>query len=84
MSTLAALDERSSVRFSLGFGPKKGLLCEDTLSAAYEMGKLRTNVEAVERVKKLLNNSRQNKQNGGKNMNRWSTHGAARVRLFFI
>lgn len=83
MITLAALDERSSVRFSLGFGPKKGLLCEDTLSAAYEMGKLRTSVEAVEKVKKLYN-SRQNKQKRGESMNRWSTHGAARVRLFFI
>lgn len=84
MITLAALDERSSVRFSLGFGPKKGLLCEDTLSAACEMGKLRTSVEAVEKVKKLLYNSRQNKQKRGESMNRWSTHGAARVRLFFI
>lgn len=82
MNALMALDERSSVRFSLGFGPKKGLLGEDTLSAVYQMGKLRTTIEAVEKANKLLNKSRQNKQMGKKGMNRWSTYGTARVRLF--
>lgn len=82
VSTLVALDERSSVRLSLGFGPKKGLLGEDTLSAVYEMGKLRTTIEAVEKANKLLNKSKKNKQMEKKGMNRWSTHGTARVRLF--
>ncbi|WVQ80568.1 hypothetical protein IAT38_002673 [Cryptococcus sp. DSM 104549] len=52
--TLLALEGQSKISFGLGFGPKKGLLGEDTLSTVVELGRMKTSVEALERLQKLF------------------------------
>ncbi|WWD18325.1 hypothetical protein CI109_102775 [Kwoniella shandongensis] len=50
---LLAIDETSTFTVGLGFGPKKGLLGEDTLSTDFQFGRLRTTVGAIEKLSEV-------------------------------
>lgn len=52
--SLIALDGISQAVLYLGFGPKKGLLGEDTLRTDVKLGKLSTSLNAVEKLQALL------------------------------
>ncbi|TYJ58899.1 hypothetical protein B9479_000331 [Cryptococcus floricola] len=81
VEALVAVEERSRVKLSLGFGPKKGLLGEDTLSVDAGMGKLSTTLEAVERIKALLDRVKKEPAEKKAKTDQWSSHGSARIML---
>jgi hypothetical protein len=51
---LVWVEGMSRAVFGLGFGPKKGLLGEDTLKTTVELGKLQTSLGGVERMQELV------------------------------
>lgn len=53
-STLACLKGVSKAKLGLGFGPKKGLLAEDTLTASVDIEKIDVIVGALDQVSELL------------------------------
>ncbi|WVQ72821.1 hypothetical protein IAR50_002381 [Cryptococcus sp. DSM 104548] len=81
VEALVAVEERSRLKLSLGFGPKKGLLGEDTLSVEAGMGKLSTTLEAVERVKTLMDRLKKEPNERREKADQWSAHGSARIML---
>ena len=51
---LLVINGESRVVFGLGFGPRKGLLGEDTLRIDLGMGKLQTTIGAGEKLQELI------------------------------
>ena len=69
---------RSRALFGLGFGPKKGLLGEDTLRTTLDMSKLQTSLGAVEKVQELLKARKMDKKPVNQK-DRWSPRALPRV-----
>ena len=81
---LMAIDGQSRLALHLGFGPKRGLLGEDTLKTELGWGSFRTSVGAVEKVQQLLGDHKQTSSNEDHETSepaqpRWTPHAYPRV-----
>ncbi|ORX40254.1 golgi-body localization protein domain-domain-containing protein [Kockovaella imperatae] len=81
--TLGVIDEATTASLALGFGPKKGLLGEDTLRTSLALGKIHTSLGAMEKVNELAKSHRgKSAKDEAKDSNaRWSPKGLPRIIL---
>lgn len=76
---LLALEGQSVATFLLGFGPKKGLLGEDTLKSNLEMGKLHTTLGAWDKVQELLKMHSKGEKSSTRPERQWRPQALPRV-----
>lgn len=87
-TTLATLEGVSTTRIGLGFGPRKGWLAEDTLTAEINLADLGARVDGLERVSYMLKRRKESKRNidtvdrGKKNP--WAPSALPRVSIFSL
>ena len=78
---LLVVDDISSASLALGFGPKKGLLGEDTLRTSLSWGRIRTSLEATDRIKEIVKHHSASDQPKMESSPKWSPQGMPRIIL---
>lgn len=80
---LLTVEGESRAKFGLGFGPKKGLLGEDTLRARLDVGRLHTSLDASDKLQELAaeQHTRREKSNGVPEGRGWGPRSMPRVRV---
>lgn len=80
---LVSLQGQSKAVLALGFGPKKGLLGEDTLRTDIAFGKLSTTLESVDKLQDLLKRNKEKlalkKEEEPAQRGRWTPRSMPRV-----
>jgi hypothetical protein len=76
---LVWVEGMSRAVFGLGFGPKKGLLGEDTLKTTVELGKLQTSLGGVERIQELVKARAPTEREEQPRKKQWSPRAMPRV-----
>ena len=78
---LVCLEGSSSAVLALGFGPKKGLLGEDTLRTTVDLGKLSATLDAVEKLHALVRAAKPKQEQPVAKKSPWSPKSMPRVSL---
>jgi hypothetical protein len=77
---LLVIEGESRLRLGLGFGPKKGLLGEDTLEAGVDIGKVWSSLGALDRVMELMKRNKGTENGEAKEKKRsWKPRSIQRV-----
>lgn len=77
--TLISLEGSSTAVLALGFGPKKGLLGEDTLRTTIDLGKLSTTLDAAEKLQALVKMAKPKQEQPVAKKSPWSPKSMPRV-----
>lgn len=80
---LLVVEGESRMEFGLGFGPKKGLLGEDTLRARVDVGKLHTSLGASDKLQDLVKAGRRDGTRTNEATANWGPRSMPRVIIAF-
>ena len=81
---LLTIEGESRAMFGLGFGPKKGLLGEDTLRAKLEVGRLHTSLGAGEKLQRMARERIKAGKESQQRIDKWGPRSMPRVSTLLV